>query len=154
MRLKAKEAEFIKQTAKDCFGKEAKIYLFGYSDDLDFFLNSDSEFTAEAKKAVSGLAELFKPGIDVTYKSPSFYRATINSQDISLKLDFINDVEFHSREFLHNNNYHKIDNERNILSNRLSALQRGAAKDVADILYISFQYEFNWMDLKCHVCLK
>lgn len=118
-----------------------------YSDDLDFFLNNDSEFTAEAERAISGLAGLFKSGINVTYKSSSFYRMVIDSENTSLKLDFVNDVGFHSGEFLHNNNYHKIDNEKNILSNKLSALQRGAPKDVADILYISFQYEFNWMDI-------
>ena len=118
-----------------------------YSDDLDFFLNNDKEFTVEAERAISKLGELFNSGINVTYKSSSFYRATINSQDISLKLDFVNDVGFHSGEFLQNDKYHKIDNEKNILSNKLSALQRGAAKDVADILYLSFQYEFNWMDI-------
>lgn len=118
-----------------------------YSDDLDFFLNNDNEFTAEAEKAVSGLTGLFKSGINVTYKSSSFYRVIINTQHTSLKLDFVNDVEFHSGGFLQNNNYHKIDNEKNILSNKISALQRNAAKDVADILYISFQYGFNWMDI-------
>ncbi len=50
MRIKAKEAEFIKQAAKDCFGKEAKIYLFGsrVSDhkkggDIDIYIETKSD---------------------------------------------------------------------------------------------------------------
>lgn len=118
-----------------------------YSDDLDFFLNNDSEFIAEAERAINDLAGLFKSDLNVTYRSSSFYRAIVHSQNIPLKLDFVNNAGYLSGEFLQNNKYHKIDNEKNILSNKLSALQRNAAKDVADILYISFRYAFNWRDI-------
>lgn len=73
-----------------------------YSDDLDFFLNNDNEFISEAERLVSGLTELFKSDINVTYRSSSFYRAIINPKNISLKLDFVNDVGFHSGDFIHN----------------------------------------------------
>lgn len=71
----------------------------------------------------------------------------INAKNISVKLDFVNDVGFHAGDFFQNEYYHKIDNEKNILSNKLTALQRNAAKDVADILYISLERQFNWMNI-------
>lgn len=142
-----------------CLSKlKSKFYLTGgtaisrfmfqhrYSDDLDFFLNNDDQFTKEAERVIGSLTGLHEE-VSVTYKSSSFYRAIINAKDASLKLDFVNDVGFHSGEFLHNDYYHKIDNERNILSNKLSALQRDAAKDVADVLYISFHRDFNWREI-------
>jgi uncharacterized protein len=50
MRLKLKDVEFIKQTARDYFGKEAKIYLFGsrVSDhkkggDIDLYIETNSK---------------------------------------------------------------------------------------------------------------
>ena len=41
----------------------------------------------------------------------------------------------------------KIDNWRNILSNKICALSRMEAKDYADILFIAKQYAFNWEDI-------
>jgi hypothetical protein len=35
-----------------------------------------------------------------------------------LKLDLVNDVGFHTGEFVHNGHYHKIDNETGILNNK------------------------------------
>lgn len=122
------------------------MFQHRYSDDLDFFLNNDDQFTAEAEKAIGSLEGL-DAEVNVTYKSSSFFRAIINSQDVSLKLDFVNDVGFHSGGFVSNEYYHRIDNERNIISNKLSALQRNAGKDVADVLYISFHCGFNWKDI-------
>lgn len=118
-----------------------------YSDDLDFFLNSDNDFPKEAERVVIRLNETFKKKSEVTYRSLTFYRIIIKSDEIGLKLDLVNDVSYHSGGFFENDRYHKIDNERNILSNKVTALQRNAPKDVADILYLSFKYNFNWMDI-------
>ena len=38
----------------------------------------------------------------------------------------------------------QIDTWENILSNKLSALQRIAGKDFVDILFLSLNYTFNW----------
>lgn len=57
MRIKAEEAEFIKQTAKECFGDKAKIYLFGsrVSDnkkggDIDLYIETKSNNEVFEKK--------------------------------------------------------------------------------------------------------
>ena len=41
----------------------------------------------------------------------------------------------------------RTDSIINILSNKLTALGRYAAKDVVDIVYISEKYSFNWEDI-------
>lgn len=38
----------------------------------------------------------------------------------------------------------RVDTWENILSNKISALTRQAAKDVVDILFIALHYPFNW----------
>lgn len=49
MRLKARETEFIKQVAKQCFGEDANIYLFGSrllddrkGGDIDLYIETTS----------------------------------------------------------------------------------------------------------------
>jgi uncharacterized protein len=66
MRLKLKDVEFIKQTARDYFGKEAKIYLFGsrVSDhkkggDIDLYIETNSKDWLFDKK-VKMLKALYK----------------------------------------------------------------------------------------------
>lgn len=41
----------------------------------------------------------------------------------------------------------RTDTPGNILSNKVTALSRLAAKDVADIVYLSLKYSFNWPDI-------
>ena len=75
MRLKVKEAEFIKQIAKDCFGKEAKIYLFGsrVSDDkkggdIDLYIETTGKehlFDKKLKMLQALYAKLGEQKIDI-----------------------------------------------------------------------------------------
>ena len=71
----------------------------------------------------------------------------INTLDLVLKIDFINDVPFHFGNFERFDFFGKVDNWRNILSNKLCALSRMEPKDYADILFIAQKYSFNWEDL-------
>ena len=43
--------------------------------------------------------------------------------------------------------FNKVDNWRNILSNKLCALSRRDVKDLVDILFISKKYDFSWEDI-------
>lgn len=75
MRLKTEDAEFIRQTAKDCFGKEAKIYLFGSraSDhkkggDIDLYIETNSKeglFDKKVKMLQALYRKLGEQKIDV-----------------------------------------------------------------------------------------
>jgi hypothetical protein len=118
-----------------------------FSDDLDFFLNMDNDFLPEANKIKTELIAIYGDGVEVTYNSDTFYRLLITADETVLKIDFVNDVGFHAGVFWENELYHKLDNPINILSNKICALQRNAGKDISDLLFLSFLYPFNWMQI-------
>ena len=90
---------------------------------------------------------IFWQKLELTMQSQTFCRMMLNVEGTVLKLDFVNDVAFHAGGFWRNNYYSRLDNPINILSNKIGAVQRNAAKDMADILYLSFNQDFNWMQI-------
>ena len=117
-----------------------------YSDDLDFFVNDHPEFKEQCKKVIT----LFKQSnwkSEVTTTSDSFIRVFLEDDNLSMKIDFVNDVPFHYGNFEKLPVFHRVDNWRNILSNKICALTRAEAKDIADILFIAQQYSFEWEDI-------
>jgi len=117
-----------------------------YSDDIDLFVNHNPEFKNQAQKAIS-LWGKKNWSCEVTTTTDSFVRIMLERSNISLKVDFVNDVAFHYGEFQGASFFSKIDNWRNILSNKICAISRLEAKDIADILFISRKYQFNWEDI-------
>ena len=77
----------------------------------------------------------------------TFVRIFIRIKDVELKVEFINDVQFHSGSFEETELFNKTDNWKNILSNKICALSRDEAKDYSDIIYLNDKYEFNWEDI-------
>jgi len=61
-----------------------------------------------------------------------------------LKLDFVNDVAAHFGEIVKTNIFDRTDSIRNMLSNKLTALYRFNAKDVADIREIALHETVDW----------
>ena len=82
--------------------------------------------------------------MDITTTSDSFLRYFIEAGDVSIKIDFVNDVPFHYGKIETCSFFHRVDNWRNILSNKICALSRLEIKDLVDILYISQNYAFEW----------
>jgi predicted nucleotidyltransferase component of viral defense system len=127
----------------------SRCYLMHrYSDDLDLFLNAHPAFKEQSKKMVS----LFKKnnlGCTVSTASESFVRVLIERNDIFLKIDFVNDVHFHYGRIEKTEIFSKVDNWRNILSNKICALSRMESKDIVDVLFIANRYEFSWEDILC-----
>lgn len=120
-----------------------------YSDDLDFFMNYSPSFSRDAdalkKMLQSVYQERFKSQIDQDFFKRFFIVDT--ERQIELKIEFINDVEHRTGEIHEHPIYPRIDSWQNILSNKITALSRNEPKDWIDILYISYQYNFNWMKL-------
>ena len=117
-----------------------------YSDDLDFFVNDHPDFKNQCQRVIT----LFKQsnwGCDVATTSDSFVRVFLEYEKLSMKIDFVNDVPFHYGNFEKLSIFHRIDNWRNILSNKICALSRLEAKDIADILMIALRYSFEWEDI-------
>ena len=125
----------------------SRVYLrHRHSDDLDFFVNDAIDFKEQVSRAVKSLkADGFSFQIGAT--SDSFLRLNLEKEGVSLKVDFVNDVPSHVGGFESHALFHRIDNWRNILSNKICALSRLEAKDVADILFLSSECRFNWEEI-------
>ena len=126
-------------------------YNHRYSEDLDLFVNNDSDFLSHVEKALDFLK---KTGFTVNTKTmnESFVRIVINSglgglTEEGLKIDFVNDIDIHFGVIQETPVYHQTDSIRNILSNKYTALYRIHTKDIVDICEIANHYEFSWKDI-------
>jgi len=126
-------------------------YKHRYSDDLDFFVNSDADYAEQVEVILSAL---HKSGF-VQDKNRDFRRydnftstAIVSEKfQASLKIDFINDVAVHYGEIISTDLFRRTDSIRNILSNKITAVFRMEAKDIADIREIALHNFFNWKEL-------
>lgn len=117
-----------------------------YSDDLDFFVNDHPNYKNQCN-AVINIFKQSKWECEVVTTSESFVRVFLEDHSFPMKIDFVNDVPFHYGKIEGFHIFHRVDNWRNILSNKISALSRMEVKDVADILFIAQRYSFEWEDL-------
>ena len=113
-----------------------------YSDDLDFFINDNDNFKTECNAAINALRDRW--ACDIAATSGTFARLFLKTGDITLKIDFVNDVPNHYGEIKSFPLFHRIDSWRNILSNKLCALSRLEVKDIVDIVFIAKNYSFDW----------
>lgn len=118
-----------------------------YSDDLDFFVNSNPKFKSETTDIISVLKNNSDWKIETSIVSDSFVRLIIYEKTNILKVDFVNDIEFHSGKLQKFDIFIKVDHWNNILSNKLCALSRMDAKDLIDILYIAYDFKFDWQNI-------
>ncbi len=122
----------------------SRFYLnHRYSDDIDLFINSNAEFRNYINKFENYFLLHKELVLEVINKASDFARFYIHKDNLTLKLDFVNDVPYHYGELSYKGKV-KIDHIFNILSNKLSALARYEAKDIVDIIFISLKHNFNW----------
>lgn len=125
----------------------SRFYLnHRYSDDLDFFVNQDPKFKRHCNRIVK-LVKGKGITLEIGATSDSYLRMFIEKDKIHLKVDFVNDVSFHYGSFEQFAIYDKVDNWRNILSNKICALSRYEPKDVVDILFVAKTYHFEWEEI-------
>ncbi len=118
-----------------------------YSEDLDFFVNNRNDY----KQLIEHFSEKLYKNFPVEKQNTLIYegysRFYIRENDTFLKLEFVNDVNYHAGN-LNEVYFGKIDTPLNILSNKLTAiLNRDEPKDIFDIIHISLNYKFNWSDI-------
>lgn len=111
-----------------------------YSDDLDFFVNQDANFSNQAEQILKTLQAKFN--LEVSLRSKDYYSLMVEK---ILKVELVNDVAFHDNGFISTEYYPQVDNLNNILSNKLSALMgRDEPKDVVDIWAIAKDRTIDW----------
>jgi hypothetical protein len=116
-----------------------------YSEDLDFFVNADSNYTNYITMIRNEISSHFKINIETALFSDDFTRFIITDNETFLKIEFVNDIGYRCGE-VKKYDFGLIDTPLNILSNKLTALiGRDEAKDVFDILTIALNYNFNWI---------
>jgi len=115
-------------------------YNHRYSDDLDFFINQSKTYDDQLDKVLALLHENgYTWDIHNEYtRAENFTTLKVKKDsDTLLKLDFVNDLVPHYGEIIETKLFYRTDSIRNMLSNKLSAIFRYAAKDVADIREIA-----------------
>jgi len=118
-----------------------------YSDDLDFFVNANPDFKTQCNKVIHRLKEEPDWNLELGTVADTFIRIMLEKEGALLKIDFVNDVAFHWGGVETCSIFHRVDNWRNILSNKLCALSRRDVKDITDILFIAQIYEFSWQEV-------
>lgn len=117
-----------------------------YSDDLDFFVNDVNDFRAQMTLVLNALK---RAGLELSISTldEGFARLFIIQEQKTLKLDFVNDVSWRNGHPMVTSLFVRTDTIHNILSNKVTALSRNAAKDIIDILYICLIHDFNWSQI-------
>ncbi|MCP4218370.1 MAG: nucleotidyl transferase AbiEii/AbiGii toxin family protein [bacterium] len=135
----------------------SRFYLnHRYSDDLDFFVHGKETFLAEVKEIIRKLKKEFS--LETRILTSDFAQMTIHTgaflekyreeHQPYLKIDFVNELEIpRFGEYSRFEVFSRVDNMRNILSNKITALTRLEPKDVADIWYICRNLSFNWAEI-------
>ena len=114
-----------------------------YSDDLDFFVNKDPNFIQFSEQILSNLMNKFE--VEIIIRSESYVSIKVNK---ILKIDLVNDVQYRYGELEEKKIFSKVDNVKNILSNKLSALiSRDEAKDIVDIWIIAKNNKIDWKEI-------
>jgi len=97
-----------------------------YSDDLDFFCNAASDFKEKTETILESVRKKF--ALKVPVIAPVFVQAFVHAEDVELKMDFVNDVQYRVEIPGPTALFIRTDTWMNILSNKLSALQRQAGR--------------------------
>ena len=127
-----------------------------YSDALDLFMNQETRY-AEYVQILFDQFELAQTAqaFSIDYQrikkyehfAQFFLSQPGGAAKIELKIDVVNDVAAHYGGFEQHAILGRLDSWQNMLSNKLAALFRFEAKDVADIWIIAKHRKFEWMTL-------
>jgi len=105
-----------------------------FSDDLDFFVNDDKRFGLWVERIIQSLTQSAEWSCQVLMKEERFARLNLTANEVSLKLEFVNDVPVRVGEIRTHPVLGRMDSAENILANKVTAaLDREEPKDLADI---------------------
>jgi len=104
------------------------------SDDLDFFVNDNDRFSLWVERLIQALAHTENWKCEVLMKEGRFARLNLTADEVSLKIELVNDVPAHVGQIQHHPVLGRLDSAQNILANKVTALlDREEPKDLADI---------------------
>ena len=127
-------------------------YNHRYSDDLDFFLSRGFDYDDELNNVLArlrGAGFIWNNEKDFI-RNKYFTTIKVGYAETAplLKIDFVYDSVPHFGEIIRTNLFFRTDSIRNIISNKLSAIFRYAAKDIADIREIALhETSIDWTEI-------
>ena len=121
-----------------------------YSDDLYFFMNRSDRFKEEVALMAERLTQEFPGALQRLIDTSEFHRWLLSQNEVELKIELINDVSYRHGQITATKLFFRTDHPLNILSNKISALSRNEAKDVADILFLDEAFDFSWPEMIEH----
>lgn len=105
-----------------------------FSDDLDLFVNWNTNYTDWSSQIIEVLKRETQWELSISMRQPYFTRLFLDRNDVSLKIELINDVLSHVGEIRNHSVFGRIDSPENILANKLTALiGRDEPRDMSDI---------------------
>ncbi len=116
------------------------------------FVNNDINFNHHVESFYRTLLEkqetdLIRIDNQRIRRSENFLQLFLIKEEKELRVDLVNDVAQHYGELIEDNTLGIVDSLRNILSNKLSAIFRYEAKDIADIWIICKNFKCNMRDI-------
>lgn len=105
-----------------------------HSDDLDFFVNDEPNFTLWIERIIQVLNTHGDWQLEIISRYDRFVRLNLLRPGVAMKLEFINDVPSRVGKVSIHPVLGKLDSAENILANKLTALlAREEPKDLADV---------------------
>ncbi len=113
----------------------SRVYLHHrYSDDLDLFADDDPMFPVWTSRVIEAIRHVAMWDTNVSSQGERFMRLFVTEQDVTLKIECVNDLPARIGTVQQHPVFGRIDTAENILANKVTAvLDRGAPKDFADI---------------------
>ena len=135
----------------------SRFYLnHRYSDDLDFFVHQKDNFLASVREIIAKFKLEFnletrvmtEDFAQVFIHSDEFYKKYQEQFQAKLKIDFVSEREVpHFGELKRFDRFSRVDNLRNMLSNKITAMTRLETKDIVDIWFICKKLSFKWDEI-------
>jgi predicted nucleotidyltransferase component of viral defense system len=118
-----------------------------FSEDLDFFTNANPQYLQYISEIKKEITSQFYIDIQKSLFTDDFTRFFITEDNSFLKIELVNDVAYYPGKPT-DYQYGWIDTPENILANKLTAIVgRDEPKDIFDIVYLSMNYSFKWLDI-------
>jgi hypothetical protein len=130
-------------------------FSYRYSDDLDLFVNQDPRYDEYVDAALHALrSSPYTIDGSAFLRNEQYTRVMVQTPEAILKIDFVNDSAPRYGTTVKGSIYPRIDPIRNILSNKVTAIYRLEAKDVADVWAICTHVSFGWADVMAEAASK
>ncbi len=122
-------------------------YQHRYSEDLDFFSIEELQDFREILMKILNSTKQETFTIEIETFSDHFFRVYAQDKGTSLKIDFVNEAVFHWGPLNSFPLFPYVDNEMNILSNKITCISRYEVKDMADIWALAKHLPFSWREV-------